>query len=191
VLDGDLECAALYVATRRTLALVHALKYRGGTRLAEYAGRWIAEAWPDAWPREHAVLVPIPLHGRRARERGFNQSAVLARGCAAVLGLRVSDRELTRTRHTRPQSSLEGDAERRANVRRAFRWRSASDAECVRVVLVDDVATSGATLCEAAHAVRAGGVRRVSALTLLRATGHAAQATCREPRLGDSVRNDG
>ncbi len=166
----SVPCASLCVATPETLRLVHVMKYRGGTRLARFAGRWMGEAWPAAWSRADCVLVPVPLHRRRLRERGFNQAALLAHGASERLGLPVWDGALARRRATRPQSAMDDDARAR-NVHDAFRW-IATDAMPHRIVLVDDVVTSGATVCEAAEAIARVGAAAVSVLALLRALGH-------------------
>ena len=120
-------------------------------------------------------MVPVPLHPARLAERGYNQAALLAGGAAAELGCPLHARALARTRHT-PQQARLSRSERLDNVIGAFRVRSVSEAAALRgraVVLVDDVATTGATLSACAAALRAGGAASVTALVIARAD-HAA-----------------
>jgi ComF family protein len=109
-----------------------------------------------------SIVIPVPLHPRRRRARGFNQAADLARH----LGLPVVD-ALHRTRATRSQTDLPA-AKRHANVRGAFVFRRGVNVGGLRVVLVDDVATTGATLESCARVLRAAGAVDVSALTAAR-----------------------
>ncbi|HJL18025.1 MAG TPA: ComF family protein [Sandaracinaceae bacterium LLY-WYZ-13_1] len=127
-----------------------------GLRLAEAAVRLAGEV--DA-------VVPVPLHPRRLRERGFDQAALLAGPVAHALAVPRMTGVLRRVRDTRPQASLDM-AVRAANVRGAFVVRGAPPP---RVLLVDDVRTTGATLAECAERLRAAGARRVHPLVLARA----------------------
>lgn len=142
-------------------SIVHALKYRGWSHLAELCAASMA---PALGPRVFALdlLVPVPLHRARLRERGFNQSALIASALAERLGLPVLD-ALERARPTRSQVGL-GRAARRRNVEAAFAPRGDLRAGA-SVGLVDDVATSGATLAAASEALMAAGAGSVSAVT--------------------------
>lgn len=113
-------------------------------------------------------LVPVPLHRKRKRERGFNQSQVLARELARVRGLEVVEGALVRVRNVPPQTSLEA-AGREANVRGAFAVKRRARVEGRVLVLVDDVFTTGSTLGECGLALKRGGAREVRALTLAQA----------------------
>jgi ComF family protein len=108
------------------------------------------------------LIVPVPLHAARLRERGFNQSALLAESLSGKLGIPVQD-ALVRSRATRSQVGL-GRAARRRNVASAFEARSRLKVGSA-VCLVDDVATSGATLAAAAEALVAAGAGSVTAVT--------------------------
>lgn len=130
------------------------LKYHGVRGLAWPLARPMAGTLPADLPVCH--LVPVPLHRRRRRTRGFNQAELLAGLVGRHLGLEVDDRSLVRSRATGQQARLDDDRERRANLAGAFTWRGARPRR--PIVLVDDIVTSGATAREAAWAVvRAGG----------------------------------
>ena len=112
---------------------------------------------------KNAVLLPIPLHPARQRERGFNQSVLLAEELARHLGVEVCY-ALRRARNTPAQVGMANNERRRENVRGAF---VVTDPDLVRgktVILVDDVSTSGATLASAATALREHGARTVWAM---------------------------
>jgi competence protein ComFC len=145
---------------------IHRLKYSDQSRLAEPLSLMLIGWWHDN-PLPAEVIIPIPLHPRRERERGYNQAALLARQLEPAIGLPINETILTRTRDTRPQVGL-GSAERQQNVAGAF--------TCVdsilagrSVLLLDDVTTTGATLEAAAYALRAAGAREVWGLTVAHA----------------------
>lgn len=142
--------------------LIHTYKYGGVRELASSFADDIT-AFLSSYgirPRRAMLLVPVPLARSRQRERGFNQSLLLARELSGRLGLAVAP-ALKRIRATQPQIDMDSHDRRRANVAGAFR---AADAEAVRnksVILVDDVSTSGATLTEASRALREAGAKSV------------------------------
>ena len=123
------------------------------------AGRLMAGALASA-PRPDA-LVPVPLHARRIRQRGYDQALELARPLAATLALPLRADLLQRIRATAAQSELDA-GQRQRNLARAFAVPEQA-ALPDHVALVDDVMTTGATLAAAAHALRAAGVERVDA----------------------------
>jgi ComF family protein len=112
-------------------------------------------------------LIPMPLHPRRYRERGFNQSREIARHIAPRLGLPVATRLLERQRHTDPQTELDAAARAR-NVANAFALRR-SRIPPRRVALVDDVMTTGSTAAAAARVLKAAGCERVEVWICARA----------------------
>jgi ComF family protein len=145
---------------------IHHLKYSGRSSLAEPLGRFLTECW-IAGPLPADLIVPVPLHKARLHERGYNQSTLLARQLARASGLPLAEEALKRIRATTPQVSLNA-IEREANVRDAFE----AHANLVvgrRILLVDDVCTTGATLDACSRALKQGGATSVWALTLARA----------------------
>lgn len=141
--------------------IVHALKYRGYTTVVErLAAPLLAEA---ADGERFDAVVPVPLHRARLRRRGFNQAALLARGLAGRINTPVSD-TLQVVRSTRDQVELSA-AERRQNVAGAF---SAGTRTRGKILLVDDVFTTGATTSACAAALLDAGAAEVHAITLCR-----------------------
>ncbi len=142
--------------------LIHLFKYRGmkpiGIRLARYL--------PSALPTDLNVdvVVPVPLDWRKQWKRGFNQSEVLAEHVARRRGWKFS-RALRRSRSVEHQASL-SNTQRRLNVERAF--RAAGRVDGLRVLLVDDVMTTGATARACALALKRAGAKSVTLLTLAR-----------------------
>jgi len=169
----DCRCAAPPIDGIRSAAYfdgvlreaIHRFKYRGVQVLARPLGRLMTEQWTlHHIPGD--VLIPVPLHPSRLAERGYNQAVLLAQELGAATGLPVEMDALARIRATVPQVALDAAA-RRENVRGAFRC---SDDRLAgrRVVLIDDLCTTGATLDACSTALRAVGVGSVWAYTLSR-----------------------
>jgi ComF family protein len=116
-------------------------------------------------PRE--VLVPVPLHHKRLRERGYNQSRLLAQELVKLTNLPMVDDCLTRHRHSPPQARTATVDERRSNVASAFSCRDGR-LQGKKVLLIDDVSTSGATLDACARALKEAGAISVWGLVLAR-----------------------
>ncbi|WP_246225858.1 ComF family protein [Chelativorans xinjiangense] len=148
--------------------LVQGLKFSDRTDLAPWMARWMLRAASEL-VEAGAVVVPVPLHRRRFFMRRFNQSAELARAFARLAGLDYLPSALLRRRITRQQVGL-GAREREANVRGAFAVppEGASALKGRRVILVDDVYTTGATVSAATRALKRAGVRHVDVLTFAR-----------------------
>jgi ComF family protein len=152
-------------------AIVHALKYGGWTAIADEMGRRMARLpFPDDVVAERVALVPVPLAPSRERERGFNQSQLLAEAVGRTWGIPVWSDVLRRTRATATQTRLT-PSERTSNVSGAFGTDPGVSARLRRthLVLVDDVLTTAATLNAAASALTERGVRLLSYLTFGRA----------------------
>lgn len=140
--------------------LIDGLKSGNGLRQARTLGALLATAVDQAYPSTELpqALVPVPLTRRRLRQRGFNQAALLARSTARQLALPSLQSRLVRIRNAPPQRTLPRSA-RLGNVRRAFAVKRRVPYR--RVALVDDVATTGATVRAASDALLAGGVEEV------------------------------
>jgi ComF family protein len=151
------QAIGAYDATLREV--LHALKYDGRRSVAPPLSRMMAVHGRQVLQGAD-VVVPVPLHRRRQRQRGFNQAEDLARG----LGLPVA-RALRRVRATQPQVDLPAD-ERRENVKDAFTIHRPVNGAII--VLVDDVATTGATLEACARVLRDAGAKELRALTAAR-----------------------
>jgi ComF family protein len=147
-------------------AAVRTLKYRNRPDLAQPLGLRLADAVGRAGLPDMPVLVPVPLHPLRLAERGYNQSALVARAAANALGFRSGLRVLGRVRATNEQASLDRRA-RLENVSAAFAVRQ-SVREC-RIVVVDDVVTTGATALACAAALESAGAIVVAIAALARA----------------------
>lgn len=161
--DG-LRSAFLY----RGLAasLIRGLKYRGVTALAPVMGSLLAEAALD-YDLEADIIVPVPLSGLRHRTRGYNQASELAKHLGLELDVPMRPRALERTRHTSPQARTSDARERRRNVQGAFRCEDPA-VEGNRILVIDDVTTTGATLAECADALCRAGAASVWCLTFAR-----------------------
>src|SRR5215203_2905360 len=141
--------------------IVHSLKYRGYTAVVErLAAPLMLQSLGDG---RFDVVVPVPLHRSRLRKRGFNQAELLARGVAAEINAPLSD-TLKVVRSTRDQVELSA-AQRRANVAGAYR---ASAPHRGKVLLIDDVFTTGATMSACASTLVRAGAQEVHALSLCR-----------------------
>jgi ComF family protein len=140
-------------------ALIRGLKYRRRDAVRRRLGALLATASGAACPQGLDVVLAIPMHWRRRLARGYDHAMLLASAVAGPLGLPVG-RELVRIRHTPPQVHLPRTA-RIQNVRGAFAVRSRRGIEGARVLLVDDVTTTGATANEATRALLAAGAASV------------------------------
>ena len=145
------------------LRFKYARDLRTGKALASLA----AKHFPLA-DEQYDSLVPVPLHIRRLRWRGFNQSLLLTRVVAQRIGTPIAPWLLRRIRQTSTQTKLT-PAERRANVHDAFRADASAALRDRRILLVDDVYTSGATVEECARTLYQSGARSVDVFTLARA----------------------
>jgi ComF family protein len=151
------------------LDAIHVFKYKGKITTGEVLGKIMAEyAYPDFSIADYSLIVPVPLHPKRLRERGFNQAVILAREISKRFSIPLDFLTLRRHVFTEPQVSL-GKDQRTANVRGAFVVKNEKKVEGQKIILVDDVYTTGSTVKECAGALMAHGAAEVAVLTLARA----------------------
>ena len=152
--------------------LVHLLKYGDRLDLAPPLGRWMVRAGAELLADADA-LVPVPLHWTRLWQRRFNQSAALAHAISSIGNVPVADHILARVRPTPPQVGL-ARSERARNVQGAFAVPKAAriDVKGRKLVVIDDVLTSGATADACARVLRRAGASRVDVLVLARVVGY-------------------
>ena len=136
--------------------------------ILQLMGYYQKDTGKDLGPTDIDVVVPVPLHRQRERERGYNQADLIARPLAKRLRLAYREVLLVRTR-PRPAKQILSLEERWTSVRGAFATRPGSQVDNLRVLLVDDVLTTGATLDACARALREAGTKSVIGLTVARA----------------------
>jgi competence protein ComFC len=175
------DCARSFGAyTDEMVRAIGLLKYEKLTRL----GKWFAERLRQTIQEEPAlrsvdVIVPVPLHPARLRERGYNQAELIAKPLARRLHLPLGPYLLVRTK-PRPARLLLSRRERWLTVRGAYETRKGARVDNLRVLLIDDVFTTGATLDACARALKKAGAKSVTGLTVARAM---LQAGTAAPRL--------
>lgn len=149
--------------------IMHNFKYGRQIHLRHPIADWLLETLhdPRLEGRRFDLVVPVPLHPARERERGFNQAELLAELFCARAGLRMQN-ALERIRYTTTQTAFDR-AERMENLHNAFRLRKMTDVRGCRVLLIDDVLTTGSTLSECARVLKAAGAPSVHAATAARA----------------------
>jgi ComF family protein len=139
------------------------LKYYGITRLSSPLSDLLFKyPLPDV-----DVIIPVPLHGRRLKERGFNQSALIAKGISKRLKRPLLINCLIRTRYTTPQVNLTAK-EREKNIKDAFSINDSGDIQGKDIMLIDDVFTTGATVRECSKVLQKAGAGNIYVITLAR-----------------------
>ena len=144
--------------------LIHLFKYAKVESLADTLGHFMLQALP--LEANFDLVIAMPMHWRKRWERGFNQAELLAEPVARRYGLRLA-KNLRRTRYTKSQAGLT-EADRHANLRGSFEVWRAEQVAGRRILLIDDVFTTGSTLRAAAEVLKAAGAAHVAALTLAR-----------------------
>lgn len=167
--ERDGEFFALCVAPLRyrdrVRESVHRYKFSGVRAYAAPFATLMAQCVVDRLDGEFDCVSWVPLSRKRLRSRGYDQARLLARGVASQLGLEAV-RVLDKVRHTPAQSGLEEVSARRANVLGAYSLCSGADVKGKRILLVDDVVTTGATLAECARVLLTAGAEQVVCVTL-------------------------
>ena len=149
--------------------VIHEFKYNRQMHLRHLVARWLRAALDDKRLADHTfdVTVPVPLHPARQRERGFNQASLIAELLSAQTSIPCRSL-LKRIRYTTTQTALDR-SQRMENLHNAFRLRKNADVRGLRVLLVDDVLTTGSTLSECARVLKRAGATSVRAATAARA----------------------
>ncbi|HPQ81283.1 MAG TPA: ComF family protein [bacterium] len=161
-------CLSCFAYEGRIQEALHRFKYNGRLDIAGYFAQELFET--ASRTGRFDMLVPVPLHTRRLRERGFNQSALLARRLGKLMSVPVELDSLVRGRDVKPQVGLSRE-ERAENVRGAFSVKPGRGKvfEGSKVLLIDDVMTTGATLAWCARPLKDAGADEVAAITVARA----------------------
>ena len=149
--------------------IIHDFKYGRQAHLRHIVARWLCEALDDERlrGRQFDLIVPVPLHPTRQRERGFNQADLLAKLLSARISIPCKP-VLERIRYTTTQTALDR-TERMENLHNAFRLRKNTDVRGLQVLLIDDVLTTGSTLSECARVLKRAGAISVHAAMAARA----------------------
>ncbi len=148
---------------------IHRWKYEGKVYLSPLFGEWMARDFFQHWTIDlFDLVIPVPLHPQRLRERGFNQALLLAKELSRRTGIPYRMQVLEKTKPTVPQVSLNG-REREKGVKGAFHLMDEGEVKEKGILVVDDVYTTGATVNECARVLLAGGAKRVDVFTLVHA----------------------
>jgi len=148
--------------------LIHCFKYADQSYLADFLAEWMNKEW-DKYPdlADAQLILPVPLYKKKQKQRGYNQSELLARVLAQKRNLPLDTTSLVRVRNTPSQTKF-GREGRLENMTGAFRCVNESAVKGKIVLLIDDVATTGATLEGCAQALKTAGAKKVIAYTLAR-----------------------
>ena len=172
---GMARSAGLY--DRALMAAIHCMKYYGKIQLARPPGTLLFNTFTRYWPKgEIDLVIPVPLHITKMRMRGFNQAFLLIRHWRSLAGMlpvsrpaiKIDQQTLIRTKRARPQTGL-SRKKRLTNIKNAFRLQRSKTISGQRILLVDDVYTTGATVNECAKVLLHGGAESVDVLTLAQA----------------------
>jgi ComF family protein len=145
---------------------IHRWKYEGKIGLSPIFGKWMAERLSYYWdPQCFDLILPVPLHQQRLRERGFNQALLLVRELSRRTSIPYRMKVIQKKRPTLPQVQL-SRAEREKGVRKSFHVLSGEELEGKTILLVDDVYTTGATVNECSRVLLAAGAARIDVFTL-------------------------
>jgi ComF family protein len=162
------ELRSPYLYQDTIMEAIHRLKYSGKSYLARSMGRLLADFLKD-WRGDidSMIMMPVPLHKKKLRQRGFNQSVLLVKEIIRLIDIKADYFTLRRIRYTETQTGLTLE-ERRKNVKGAFEVTGKANLKGKSVIMVDDVATTGNTINECARMLKKAGCERVLGLTLAR-----------------------
>lgn len=163
------EMAYAYLSfhkTGMTQDLVHQLKYQHQKQIGTVLGRWFGHAISDCLSKSNVdIIVPVPIHKKKLKKRGFNQSACIAKGITEASGIEFNDRALMRRRKTSTQTK-KSRKDRVINVQSVFDVRKDDILKDKHVMIVDDVITTGATMEACGECVLRAGAAKISLATL-------------------------
>jgi predicted amidophosphoribosyltransferase len=142
--------------------LLHQIKYKGQERLGEYLGSCVGRSFST---KEYDLLIPMPLHPSRLKERGYNQAACVAKGIAQASGIPMSETHLLRTKQVTSLIGL-NRAERYKTLEEVFEVMRPGELDGLRILLVDDTLTTGATFLAAGAKIKAASTGKLSFLAL-------------------------
>ena len=147
--------------------LIVNFKFHDKTENSKFLARWLYSAGHDIWEQGADVLMPVPLHNARLRHRKYNQSALLCKDLSKFVNLPVDYASLVRHKNTRPQVEFNGK-ERERNVKHAFKVCNKDAIQNKRIVIIDDVMTTGSTIRECAVELLKNGAQSVDVITIAR-----------------------
>lgn len=162
------DFTAAYIFQKETAIqnMLHELKYNKKFRIGFYLGKQIGELLGETILRWSADYVcPVPLHHLKKAERGYNQSYYIAKGLRDKLLLSVNNKIVKRTKFTETQTTMTS-IERAANIKNAFQPRNKNMIKNARIILIDDVITTGATTSECARTLKKHGASKIYALSV-------------------------
>ena len=160
--DSPSLARCVFPYTRPAQGLIRAFKYNGVYRLAPYLARHMSDMMITQALEAPDALIPVPMHPRRLRQRGYNHALLLAQELGRQQGLPLWPDRLERVKNTRQQAKLSG-GERRVALEGAFAAREVAGK---RLLLVDDVLTTGATACQCTRALLEAGAKEVRLIAL-------------------------
>lgn len=166
-LDGLIEydrvhAYFLFAEGGKVQHLLHQVKYKGQEKLGEYLGSCVGACFS---PADYDLILPMPLHPARRKERGYNQAACIAKGIAQTSGIPFSERHLLRTKQIASLIGL-NRAERYETLEEVFEVMRPSELDGLRILVVDDTMTTGATFLAAGAKIKAASTGKLSFLAL-------------------------
>lgn len=150
--------------------IIHKFKYHQKKYLAKVLGNLMVDYLKDDFwidIKNVDIIIPIPLHRKRERERGFNQSELLGKNIASYFKIEILSNVLFRTKETRPQFFLR-ERERKENIKNAFTLKNEEIIKNKNILLIDDIYTTGSTLREASKTIKKAKTKNIYCLTLAR-----------------------
>jgi ComF family protein len=160
----DFRAGLIFEEESPARKMIHSLKYEKKFGVGIYLGRLVGNVFLDDVKKWEAdFIIPVPLFSVKKANRGYNQSEFIAKGISIELGIPANNKLLKRIRHTETQTKL-NSLERRANVQDAFKLKRGAKVKGKRIILVDDVITTGSTVSECAKVLKQAGADKVFAL---------------------------